>query len=367
MTAEPSSALYIGVLSGTSMDGIDVVAARFQPQLEVVAAMMLPFAQALPSPLHQLSDAAIAELDQHLGEQFAEAVLRLITEHKLDRREIAAIGSHGQTIRHAPPISLQVGCAQTIADRTGLTTIANFRAADLQAGGQGAPLAPLLHQALWANRDEPRAVLNLGGIANLTLLPTHGPVCGWDTGPANCLLDAWHRRHAPGHFDRNGERASRGHVQATLLQRLLTEPYFQQAPPKSTGPDQFSEAWLDNHLGQEDWAVEDVQATLAELTAVTVADALRQAPADQVPQRLILCGGGSHNPDLLARLQAQHPNLPMQPSTDLGVNVDGVEALLFAWLAQQRLANLALDTAPITGATRPVRLGDVFEPRAGRD
>lgn len=348
------------------MDGIDVVAVQFEPDLRVVAAALVPFPTPLPQPLHALSAPEIKALDIQLGDWFGQAVQTLLNQAKLDPEQVAAIGSHGQTIRHQPPISVQIGCPQRIADSTGITTVANFRAADLAAGGQGAPLAPLLHHALLSDPNESRAVINLGGIANITLLPADGPVQGWDTGPANCLLDLWHRRHAAGHFDRNGERASRGNVQPALLNRLLADRYFSELPPKSTGPDYFSDAWLDAQLaacdGEHTGSADDVQATLAALTADTVAQALRAVPAPWQPQRVILCGGGCHNADLLARLRRQCPDLTLCTSDQFGLDVDVVEAVLFAWLARERLAGRAQDTRHITGAQHTILLGDVTQP-----
>jgi len=358
--------VYIGVLSGTSMDGIDVVAVQFEPELRVVATALVPFATPLPQPLHALSAAQITALDIQLGEWFGQAVQTLLDQANIDREQVAAIGSHGQTIRHQPPISVQIGCPQRIADLTGITTVANFRAADLAAGGQGAPLAPLLHHAWLSDANESRAVINLGGIANITLLPVDGPVQGWDTGPANCLLDLWHRRHATGHFDRNGERASRGTVQPVLLNRLLADRYFSAPAPKSTGPDYFSAAWLDAALAGTDWAVDDVQATLAELTAQSVAAAVLAVPAQHRPQRVILCGGGCHNGDLMKRLAEHLPTTVLSRSDEFGLDVDAVEAVLFAWLARERLAGHTQDTRNITGAQQPVMLGQITQPDPGR-
>lgn len=364
--------LYVGVLSGTSMDGIDVAVVQFEPALHVVAAATLPFPAPLPQPLHALDDEQIRALDAQLGEAFGHAVRTALRDAGVTMDQVAAIGSHGQTIRHQPPISVQIGCPQRIADITGLTTVANFRAADLAAGGQGAPLAPLLHQALLSDAAESRAVINLGGIANVTLLPSagNGPVQGWDTGPANCLLDLWHRRHASGPYDDNGQRASRGQVQQALLDRLLSDDYFAAPPPKSTGPDYFSGAWLDEHLAActaaQRGSIDDVQATLSELTAITVANALQGLPAGVQPQRGILCGGGCHNADLMARLRRHWPDGVLCQSDQFGLNVDALEAVLFAWLARERLAQRRQDTRHITGAAEAVLLGEITAPRAHR-
>ena len=256
------------------------------------------------------------------------------------------------------PFTLQIGDGNLIAERTGIVTVADFRRRDVAAGGHGAPLLPALHAALLQVPDEARAVLNLGGIANLTLLPVHGDVRGFDTGPANALLDAWCERHTGAAFDADGAFAARGTVDAGLLATLRADAWFALPPPKSTGREQFHLDWLQARLGDATRRAEDVQATLLELTAATVADALRAAQPDTT--RLLVCGGGVHNPVLLRRLAAQLPGLAVDSTAAHGVDPDFVEAMGFAWLARQTLAGRAGNLPAVTGARGPRVLGAVY-------
>ena len=374
MGAPGPGELYVGLISGTSMDGIDAVVVDLsEPRPRLLSAMTRPFDQALRQTLEAVRAAPddfpvarLGALDAVLGDRFAEAALQAIEAAGLDTHEIRAIGSHGQTIVHhpeaTPPFSLQVGDAHRIARQTGIATVADFRRADLAAGGQGAPLAPLLHDALFRDARRSRAVINLGGIANVTVLQPGEPVRGFDTGPANCFLDGWYRRHhARGRFDENGAWVAGGAVDEAWLERLLEDPYFRQAPPKSTGIEYFSPGWLDARL--PDWAASrprDAQATLAEFSARTIAASL--AACKPRPAEWIVCGGGAANADLLERLGARDPDATVMASDALGLPADHVEATLFAWLARERLAGRAMATESITGAgTRPL-LGVVHAP-----
>ncbi len=363
---------YIGLISGTSMDGIDAVVVDFDQSPPLIeAAQTVPFQPSVRELLDQLrSDpdafptARLAHLDALLGDAFADAAQRVIKQAGCTSKDIRAIGSHGQTVAHHPeadpPWTLQIGDPHRIARQTGITTVADFRRADLAAGGQGAPLAPLLHQALLASPDEDRVVVNLGGIANLTLLPKSGRVSGFDTGPANCLLDDWYRRHHQERFDHNGDWAAGGAVDQVWLERLLDDPYFDRPAPKSTGIEYFSPAWLDERL--PDWAADrprDIQATLAELTAASLARSIRQSNMDS-PKRLIVCGGGVHNHHLIERITTLLPGTRIQSSDRHGLDPDQVESVLFAWLARERLAGRPIDTVEITGASTPIHGGVVF-------
>ncbi len=365
----------IGLISGTSMDGVDAVLADFSVQPpRLLAALTRPFSSTQTEALDRLRarpddfpTAALAQLDAELGEVFADAAVAVIEAAGLNPSAVLAIGSHGQTVLHRPdarpPFSLQIGDPARIAEITGLVTVADFRRADLAAGGQGAPLAPLLHRALLANPRENRVVANLGGIANITVLPAEGAISGFDTGPANCFLDLWYRRHQAGRFDQGGGWSAEGVVDETWLARLLDDPYFSRQPPKSTGIEAFSAAWLEARLPP--WAGQrpaDVQATLAEFSAASLVSAINQALPSGC-QRLLLCGGGAHNRDLVSRIQRRLPGLPCEATDRHGVPGDFVEAMLFAWLAARRLALQALNTAPITGARGPVMLGAVYRPR----
>lgn len=366
---------YVGLISGTSMDGIDAVVVDFgadSPRL--LAQAVLPFEGELRETLDEVranpdgfSVAALGALDVRLGDRFAEAALAVVSAAGLSPSDITAIGSHGQTVIHHPqadpPFTLQVADAHRIARRTGIVTVADFRRADLAAGGQGAPLAPLLHDALFRSDDEARAVINLGGIANVTLLLPDQPLSGLDTGPANCFLDLWYRRNAgDGRYDAGGRWSAGGQVDKAWLAKLKADPYFARPAPKSTGIEYFSPAWLDARLPE--WAEDrpaDVQATLAELSAQTIADAIRTARPVGI-DTCIVCGGGAANADLCRRLAAALDEIEITPSDRLGLPADDVESTLFAWLARERLAGRRLTTGPVTGANRPVLLGTVHEP-----
>ncbi len=361
-------ALYLGLISGTSADGIDAALVRFAPRAETLAARTFPYPQALRAQLLRLSQQGarlslddIGALDARIGEAFADAAEALIADSGLARTSIRAIGSHGQTLRHridaAPRFTMQLGDPNRIAERTGIATVADFRRRDVVAGGQGAPLAPAFHAAMLHSRDEDRAVLNLGGIANLTLLPRDGVVRGFDTGPANGLMDAWIARHRGVAYDAGGAWAASGRVDAALLAALCADPWFALPPPKSTGRDRFHLGWLEAHLTDDRRRPEDVQATLCELTAITVADALRRHQPDT--RRLLVCGGGVHNRLLLARIGARLPGVATESTAAHGLDPDFVEAMTFAWLARETLAGRPGNLPGVTGARGPRVLGAI--------
>src|SRR5690606_30675586 len=268
----------------------------------------------------------------------------------------------GQTLRHRPqgrlPFTLQLGCAATIAERTGITTVADFRSRDVAAGGHGAPLVPALHAALLRVAGESRAVLNLGGIANFTLLPAEGPVRGFDTGPANALMDAWCLRHRGMAYDRGGAFAAQGRVDDALLGRLLAEPWFALPPPKSTGRDRFHLGWVELQLAGHEPAA-DVQATLLALAIRSAADALRASQPDTA--RVIACGGGVHNPVLMAALAAELPGMVVESTAAHGLDPDAIEAMAFAWLARETLAGRPGNLPTVTGASGPRILGAIHQ------
>jgi anhydro-N-acetylmuramic acid kinase len=360
--------LYLGLISGTSADGIDAALVRFAPKLEVIAARTSPYPDALRARIVALArnDAAITldelgHLDVEIGACFAEAALALLRETHAAPGAITALGSHGQTVCHRPsgshPFTLQLGDPSVIAERTGIVTVADFRRADVAAGGQGAPLLPALHAAVLADVATPRAILNLGGIANLTLLVPGKPVLGFDTGPANCLMDAWSQRVRGMPRDEGGEWARSGHANPALLQRLLNEPYLALPPPKSTGREYFNLDWLDARL-PPDPQPEDVQATLLQLSARSIASALR----DSAPQvrEVYACGGGVHNGALMDALRAELPDSNVDTTAALGLDPDFVEAAGFAWLARARLENLPGNLASVTGARGPRVLGAIY-------
>jgi anhydro-N-acetylmuramic acid kinase len=374
--AVETGGLFLGMISGTSADGIDVALVRFgdsdaeAPQL--LRARTFPLPAALRDTVLRVSQAdalvhldEFGELDTRLGQAFAAAALELLEEAGVDAAHVRAVGSHGQTLRHRPqgnaPFTLQVGDANCIAEATGIDTVADFRRRDVAAGGQGAPLVPAFHAATLRDAIEDRAVLNIGGIANLTLLPVHGTVRGFDTGPGNGLMDAWCLRHRGQPFDRAGAFAATGRADDLLLARLLAEPWLSLPPPKSTGRDLFHLGWLEARIGAAALTPADVQATLARFTARTIAEALRA----ELPTcaRVLVCGGGVHNPVLLRELSAMLPGVTVESTAEKGLDPDFVEAMAFAWLAREFMARRAGNLAGVTGA-RGARVLGVLYPGA---
>ncbi|SDZ18364.1 anhydro-N-acetylmuramic acid kinase [Lysobacter sp. yr284] len=375
--AAPGAGLYLGLISGTSADGIDAALVRFEAGAAPTRCeLVLGRTYAWDAPLRerlvalgQGGDARSLEelgtLDIQTAEAFAAAARALLAEAGVAPADVAAIGSHGQTVRHRPagaaydgrhPFTWQIGDGSVIAERCGIATVADFRRRDVAAGGHGAPLMPAFHAALLGSPDEDRAALNLGGIANFTLLPAHGAVRGFDTGPANCLMDAWALRHLGVAFDADGAFAAGGEVDPALLARLLDEPWFALPPPKSTGREQFQLDWVESRLGGGE-RPQDVQATLLELSAVTIAQALRaQQPATR---RVLACGGGVRNGALLARLAARLPGVAVETTQAYGLDPDFVEAMGFAWLARQTLAGQPGNLPSVTGARGLRVLGTV--------
>lgn len=375
MTPTQSGSLFIGLMSGTSLDGIDAVLVEFNETLpRLIAAETTPFEPALRADLLSLCLPGANEIermgraDRALGQAFASATLQLLQKAGLPAAAIAAIGSHGQTIRHRPnsdlAFTLQIGDPGTIAEMTGVTTIADFRRRDIAAGGQGAPLVPAFHRSVFGG-DRNRVILNIGGMANITALPADREmaVLGFDTGPGNTLLDSWiaHTRQLA--FDRDGAWASSGKVDQGLLDGMLADPYFSQPPPKSTGREHFNLDWLLHHLAQRsDLNAEDVQATLAELTATSIVGALAQLPF--AAHEVFVCGGGAYNRDLMLRLERLlHPRL-LGHTGQLGIAPEWVEAAAFAWLARETLAGRPGNEPAVTGAKRACILGGIYP--AGR-
>lgn len=368
-----SEELFIGMLSGTSRDGVDAVLVSFHnDSMDMLHALCAPYPVAIKQTLDQLLETgappaqqAAELLDENLAYFFARVAQNLVRESGLEMRDIRAIGSHGQNVWHQPcgenPVTIQLGRGDLIARNTGTTVVNDFRSADVKAGGQGAPLAPLLHRGLFHSGSENRAVVNIGGIANLTILPAEGLVTGHDCGPGNCLMDGWTKRQLQRDFDDNGRWAAKGELDTGLLSRMLEDTYFRQAPPKSTGLEHFSMAWLDKMLGETPPATVNVQSTLAELSAQSIADSLAIAG---LPDRLLVCGGGVHNTFLMQRLAAALPGMEVESTARYGTDPDWVEGLLFAWLARERLNERTQDTVAITGSNHPVLLGDIHEPPA---
>ncbi len=373
------STATIGLMSGTSLDGIDAVAVDFgldiaSPRIEVLAHAHCDLAEPLRAELLALNRSSCNEFHRGalaanaMARASAELIEQLLTRARLERRSIAAIGCHGQTVRHRPRefdgtgYTVQLNAPALLAELSGIDVVADFRSRDVAAGGQGAPLVPAFHAAAFGRAGEPLAVLNLGGIANLTCVDAHGAVVGFDCGPANALLDAWCLAHTAQRFDADGAWAASGRVDPRLLQSLLAEPYFARPAPKSTGRDLFDIAWLDGHLDRSDarsrLRSEDVQATLAELTARTAADAFRQH-APEAPD-LVVCGGGAFNGDLMRRVATHLAPLPVLGSGTRGLPPDQVEACAFAWLARAFLQRLPGNIASVTGAAGPRVLGALY-------
>lgn len=364
-----ASTLYIGLMSGTSLDGIDVALVDFKDGARLLARGHRPLPADLTSALLALSQSnapvsleLIGQLETALGKAFAEAVNALCAAHGIAPGQIRAIGSHGQTVRHDPngalPYTLQLGDANLIAELTGITTVADFRRRDVAAGGQGAPLVPAFHKAVFAQPGEDRAVLNIGGIANVTLLSHDGTVGGFDTGPGNGLMDAWCRRHWDIAFDDGGRRAATGAIDAELLERLLLDPWLQLPPPKSTGRDYFQLDWLDYQLQGLHSSPESVLHTLNAFTARSIADALSMAGF--APQSVLVCGGGMHNALLMRHLQ-ELLSCPVRSTAALGIDPDYVEAMAFAWLAKQCLDGQPGNVTDVTGAAGPRILGAIYQ------
>ncbi|WP_133479404.1 anhydro-N-acetylmuramic acid kinase [Cognatilysobacter segetis] len=377
-TSLPADGLFVGLISGTSADGIDAALVRFGADASDTGCrlehgLVLPWEPALRARLVALGQGGDARgldelgtLDVQVAEAFAAATRALLDAAGADARDVVAIGSHGQTVRHRPagaaydgvhPFTWQIGDGNVIAERCGIATVADFRRRDIAAGGQGAPLVPAFHAAMLHSDAEDRAVLNLGGIANFTLLPRVGDVRGFDTGPANALLDAWCLRHRGEPFDRDGAFALSGRVDETLLARLRDDPWFALPPPKSSGREQFHLDWVEARL-EGAAPPQDVQATLLELSAATVADALL-AHQPQT-KRVLACGGGVRNARLIERIAARLPGCIVEATDVHGLDADFVEAMAFAWLARQTLAGLPGNVPAVTGARGPRVLGVVY-------
>lgn len=373
MSSGPKDELFIGVLSGTSVDAVDAALVRFGPRIELVASHTLPFPPELRAELLALAVPGPDEIDRlgaadvAVGRHFARAVNELIAFAGREREDIRAIGSHGQTVRHRPglatPFTLQVGDPNTIAAETGVPVVADFRRKDVALGGQGAPLVPAFHDAVFRSRREARAVVNIGGIANVTLLPAdpNARVLGYDTGPGNTLLDAWCRKQLGEPMDRDGAFAARGRVQETLLRELRADEFFARPAPKSTGPEYFSPAWLDARVGRGAFEPADVQATLVALTAQTIGDAIRPRLGFE-SAGVFVCGGGARNPVLMRALAERLPRCRVETTQLLGIEPGWVEAMAFAWLARQRMNAAAGNCPAVTGAARATVLGGVWLP-----
>lgn len=365
--------LYIGLMSGTSLDGIDAALVSFENNTpSVIEAICLPLSSNIKNEIKSLINPSDNEinrlmaLDVQLGQQFADAANQLINKTKVKKENIIAIGSHGQTIRHLPtaafPSTLQIADANVIAEETGITTVADFRRKDMAAGGQGAPLVPAFHEKIFRDNKKNRVILNLGGIANITLLPAdkNKTAIGFDTGTANTLMNHWVQQHQNKAYDKNGKWAASGTINEDFLKELLNDGYFKLTPPKSTGTEYFNSAWLTKKLSQFPFlAAEDVQATLAAFSATTIIDAIK-AYSNNL-EEIIVCGGGVHNDFLLQQLKLGLPNIEINSSAKYGLDPDYIEATAFAWLAKQTLEHKTGNLPEVTGSKRKVILGGIYQ------
>ncbi|OOF36164.1 anhydro-N-acetylmuramic acid kinase [Rodentibacter heidelbergensis] len=366
---------YIGMMSGTSLDGVDValvdfstsppqlVATDFTPMPQYLRENITALVQSGETTLHRLG-----ELDHQLGRLYADCVNIFLHKHLISPKKIQAIGCHGQTIWHSPkgqyPFTLQIGDMNLVAALTGITTLGDFRRKDMALGGQGAPLVPAFHQAVFFDPQSVTVVLNIGGISNVSVLIPNQPVVGFDTGPGNTLLDQWIEKHKGVAYDKNGEWAASGQINDTLLDALLDEPFFQLSPPKSTGRELFNLAWLEQKIQQvaqhsTEPLPQDVQATLVELTVRSVAESLKTIYSP-LPKRLLVCGGGAKNSLMMQRLANLLPQWNIHTTNEFGMDLDYVEAAAFAWLAYRRLHNQSGNLPEVTGAKSAVSLGAIF-------
>jgi len=372
--------LYIGLMSGTSADGIDGVLVDLtddpgSQRPNILATCSVDYSPGIKEEIEaairlypDLEAGALRRLDDSLAEDFARAAQCLVHDSGVEPARVAAIGSHGQTVYHGPgddpPVSVQLGSPARIAALTGLTTVGDFRANDLRAGGQGAPLAPAFHNAVFRRPGTDRIIMNIGGIANLTGLPAEPstPVVGFDSGPGNTLMDRWCHEHTGDRFDLYGRWAASGNVCAPLAKALLADPYFAMSPPKSTGREYFNLPWLKRRYpGWADEKAADVQATLLEVTARSIASAAGTALDGGGPFEMYVCGGGARNTALMDRLEALIEG-SLSTTGALGVPPERVEGCAFAWLAHRRIHSLPGNLPSVTGACGEVLLGEIFRP-----
>lgn len=352
------------------MDGVDTALVEIEgSHIELLSSLDFPFPEHLKQRLLNIclgqatNLAEIGELDHLLGHLFADAVNALLEHANCPASSITAIGNHGQTVYHRPdgaaPFTMQLGDANIIATKTDIDTVADFRRKDMALGGQGAPLVPAFHQSIFAATDSSVVVLNIGGIANISVLRHNHPVTGYDTGPGNMLMDAWCQKHHGSKYDQDALFALEGVINQSLLNALLAEPYLTRSAPKSTGRELFNMPWLEKMLAAVSIAPQDVQRTLCEYSALTIANEVQLYQQGAAPE-LLVCGGGVHNPLLMSRLAALLPNWSVRSTEDKGVDCDNMEAMAFAWLAQRRIHNLPSNLPEVTGASQLASLGVLY-------
>lgn len=363
--------IYIGIMSGTSLDGIDIAAVHFyEEECQFICAQDFAFPEPLREQILQLTQPEnneidlMGQIDRELGSLFGDLTNRFIEENQLPRHKIKAIGSHGQTIRHRPELgfTLQIGDPNRIAEATRLNVVADFRRRDMANEGQGAPLVPAFHKALFRSDHIDRIILNIGGMANITFLPKSqkAKVFGFDTGPGNVLLDAWIHKHTGQEYDQNGDWAATGTNHHSLLSSLNSLSFFSEPPPKSTGREQFHLEWLEDTLASHptSFSPEDVQATLIELTTQSICDAIKQLPTTHF--ELYLCGGGNRNSAIKTSLTQQLPDTKIASTEALGIHPDWVEACAFAWMAHRTINRKTSSLPEATGALEERILGAIY-------
>ncbi len=370
-----SSQLHIGLMSGTSMDAVDCVLIDLSEPINVIDFVNVDIPTKLKQDIIDLCQEhgdnqikKLGETDVELGKLFASAVISILEKNQIDASQIQAIGSHGQTVRHQPPgkndkaFTIQIADPNTIAALTEITTVADFRRKDMALGGQGAPLLPVFHQEIFKSTEIDRVILNIGGIANITLLrkdDTH--IMGFDTGPGNILLDSWIQKNLNQHFDEDGKWAATGKSNLELLTFMLEDSFFSSPPPKSTGREYFNSLWIDKIIADyaKDISPQDVQATLIELTAISIAQAIKDLLDTG---EVIVCGGGTKNTKLIQSLANQLESFKISNSDDYGIDSNALEAIAFAWFANKTLNRQALEFTTITGSSRPHVMGGIYYP-----
>lgn len=381
---QPGGPFFIGLISGTSMDGIDAALLRIPAgeKPEIIATQGSTYQPELRNALAELClnkatpPSHLGGINIQVGQAFARAALDLLSRTQLQASDITAIGSHGQTIWHEPgtsfPFTTQLGDPSTIAHITGITTVADFRSRDMAAGGQGAPLAPLFHQHCFYRQNANAAIVNIGGIANLTTLSIQEKGCplGYDTGPGNVLMDCWIQHCLGRRYDDQGSWAQQGQIIPALLSEMLQEPYLALPAPKSTGRELFNLAWIETALlasigtkPSDTQQQADVQRTLLELTAESISQAFRLHTTNQAPlhhSQLAVCGGGAHNPVLMDRMRVLLPGVQVSSTHEFGIDPDWVEAATFAWLASETLQGRRFDNQLLTGANGEITLGGIY-------
>ncbi len=362
---------YIGLMSGTSMDAIDTAMVEFDDKAILKHYREYPIENSLRHQIRLINEKSefghIADLDHELGHLFANAVNDLLNEAEITPDKVIAIGSHGQTILHKPDAthktSIQISDPNVICAETGITTISDFRRMDMAHGGQGAPLASAFHQYQFQQEDKSIVILNIGGIANITLLPDdNSKVIGFDTGPGNGLLDDWTQLNKNEDYDKDSLWASSGIENSELLKQLLNDNYFSLPAPKSTGREYFNLEWLKGYLTKHDSEVspENIQATLFRLSATTICNAIQEYANEY--NEVLVCGGGAYNPLLMKTIQDLLPDIKVSTTAEFGLTPDCIEAVTFAWLAKQRIENKTANVPSVTGANKSVLLGGIYSP-----